>query len=89
MAYSGILCYMGRLLVTAKVVPSSLILVTLMKEALGSSETSIRTRVTQRNIPEDHILYSHRQNLKSYMVLPSSIYVIVPAALRPQGQLNL
>jgi hypothetical protein len=31
----------GRLLVTASVVPSSPILVTLMKEALSSSETSV------------------------------------------------
>jgi hypothetical protein len=35
-----------RLLVTASVVPSSRILVTLMKEALRSSETSVLTRVT-------------------------------------------
>jgi hypothetical protein len=54
-------------LVTANIVPSSPFLVTLMMNALCSSETSVLTRVTLHNIPEDGLLHSHsREVLKSY-----------------------
>jgi hypothetical protein len=70
-----------RLLVTARVVPISPFLVTLMKEALSSSETAVLTRATRRNIP-NAILHSHRhENLKSYiLVFPRNVLQLLVTA---------
>jgi hypothetical protein len=59
-----------RLRVIANVVPSPPILVTLMMEAIRSSETSVLTTFKRFNIPEAGILHSHRcEKLKSYIAL--------------------
>jgi hypothetical protein len=55
-----------QLLVTSNVVPSSLIPCALMMEAIRSSDMSVLTRDTQRNIPEGDIHHSHRrENIRS------------------------
>jgi hypothetical protein len=79
-----------RLLVAACVVPSTPILVTLMKEAIGSSETSVLTRATRRNIPEDTILHG----ACCLFLLASAILDLVPFHPKKQnivktGQYNI
>jgi hypothetical protein len=60
-----------RLLVTTNFLAISPILVTLMMEAMLSSEASVLTRTTESHILEDDILHSHRrENFKFYIVSP-------------------
>jgi hypothetical protein len=55
----------SNLLVTANAVPCSSILVTLIMEALSSSDTSVLTRATRRNFSDDDILETKKcSNLK-------------------------
>jgi hypothetical protein len=64
-----------QLLVTVNVVPSSLIISTVMMETTRSSETSVLTRVTRRHIPEDGTLQytSHSENNTECYEIPTGI----------------
>jgi hypothetical protein len=62
---NNVLRSVRRLLVTGNVVPSSPILVTLMLEAICSSEMSIVTSATLLHIPEDRIIHIRRKDFKS------------------------
>jgi hypothetical protein len=65
--YQGSHCW---LLVTANVVPSSLVLSNLMTMVICCSETSVLTIATWCHIPEYGILHSHlHENLKCYRAL--------------------
>jgi hypothetical protein len=81
-----------ELLVTAKVVPGSPIIFTLMMEAMHCYETSVLTRSTRRQILGDCILHSHshrRENLKSRLLYHVVYVSIVTVNMRISRNFSL
>jgi hypothetical protein len=64
-----------RLIITANVGPNPPSFVTLTMEEIRSSETSVLTKATLCNIPEDGILHSRRhENLESCWTIVISMH---------------
>jgi hypothetical protein len=83
MLFSRLWCCVA--LVTANIVPSSLILCTLMMEAIHSSEMLVLTRATWCHSLGDSILHSHHcENLECYMnfLVNGSLLIIHSCCLR-------